>query len=694
MSETELQTTPPEFAAELAQLLDSVDARDEAEVGVDGRCEWWTYTIAAGLLVIGFFIAQSVYWVPAHPGVDQNGYLVGGRMLAENLSMHQTPRRAGSNQFDPNQFVGRMWVGADLGTPQERYYPKYPIGLPLLVAIALWIGGEAHGPIFAYWINPIAMSLAVLATFMLIRQITRSFWAFCGAILFATSPLVFGLTNNPNSHATSVCFATWGMYLLIRWWKAGGRWRAVCAGLLLGYVGTIRYSEGLLILPILAVIAIKFNWRDRRGWIESFYALLGWLIPIGILASYNYLAMGRLTGYDGTNESLGFSLAYAADNWETMLRQLASFAMTFVFPFAVIGLITMLWRNWRMGLVMLAWIVPCVLCYVFYYWAPDPQQQPGTFVSYMRFVVTIVPGLFVCACWLVDQVCLHMQGMHPGRWAFRSVEIALGLLMLAAVAVQLKNSTIGAELDQHGRLMLKKNADSILNVVPEGAVLFAQDTSVLHHLQFLRDYALYTGETFNKSFIDNLPRMDPDEPQGWEPGRRDALYNRLKGMTQPQLDEEQRKIMTAAIDSGRRVFFVIARRVNDPPVGQKFSGEKPGTFPGATPWVRRFATVDRFDLHILSAWTTPIVRPIPPNTTRTRAQRAEIRTSGPSPAWQIVEVTKRTTPLAAPAPTAPRPAARPAATRPAATRPAATRPAATRPAQTRPATARSTIAPS
>jgi hypothetical protein len=338
-----------------------------------------------------------------------------------------------------------------------------------------------------------------------------------------------------------------------------------------------------------------------------------------------------------------------------------------------------------MGLVMLAWIVPCVLCYVFYYWAPDPQQQPGTFVSYMRFVVTIVPGLFLCACWLIDQVCLHIEGMHPGRWAFRTIEIALGLLMLAAVAVQLKNSTIGAELDQHGRLMLKKNADSILNVVPEGAVIFAQDTSVLHHLQFLRDYALYTGETFNKSFIDTLPRMDPDEPQGWEPGRRDALYARLKNLTQAQLDEEQRKIMTAAIDSGRRVFFVIARRPNDPPVGQKFSGEKAGTFPGATSWVRRFATVDRFDIQILSAWTTPIVRPIPPNTTRTRAQRAEIRTSGPSPALQIVEVTKRTTPLAPPPPT---PATRPA------TRPAATRPAGTRPAQTRPATVRSTTFPS
>ena len=101
-----------------------------------------------------------------------------------------------------------MWIGTDLGLPTERYYPKYPLGLPVLVAIAMKIGGTT----LPYWINPIAMTLAVAATFLLIRQVLGSFPALMGMLIFATSPVTLALTNDTNSHATTVCCVTWGMY--------------------------------------------------------------------------------------------------------------------------------------------------------------------------------------------------------------------------------------------------------------------------------------------------------------------------------------------------------------------------------------------------------------------------------------------------------------------------------------------------
>ena len=58
---------------------------------------------------------------------------------------------------DRYSFVGRMWIS----TPQGTYYPKYPLGLPLLFAMALWMGGGTYGPFIAYLINPIAMALAL-----------------------------------------------------------------------------------------------------------------------------------------------------------------------------------------------------------------------------------------------------------------------------------------------------------------------------------------------------------------------------------------------------------------------------------------------------------------------------------------------------------------------------------------------------
>ena len=78
-----------------------------------------------------------------------------------------------------------------------------------------------------------------------------------------------GLTTNPNSHATAVCCATWGMYLLIRWWQlrergvvVQQRWRPLGAGLLLGYAATIRYSEATLLLPLMLVAIFNFLRRD------------------------------------------------------------------------------------------------------------------------------------------------------------------------------------------------------------------------------------------------------------------------------------------------------------------------------------------------------------------------------------------------------------------------------------------------
>lgn len=640
--------------------------------GAERPWERWWYGLLAMLVVAGFAFTHSAYWVPAHPGVDQNGYLVGGKMLSEHLSMRLQPTRPGSRAFDPHQFVGRMWVGADLGTDLERYYPKYPIGLPALYTVALWMGGENRGPTLAYWISPLAMTLAVAAMYLLLKQVTTSFWSFCGQLVFATSPVVMSLTTNPNSHATATCFAAWGMYLLLRWWRRGGAWRALLAGFLLGYTCTIRYTEGLLLAPLALVVILNLRWRHARSWLESLWALVGWIIPVGLLVSYNWFSMGRITGYDGTNESIGFSVEYALDNWDSMIRQLGSIALFFVLPFSLIGLAAMLWRSWRVGIVLAAWTVPCVVVYTFYYWAPDPVQQNGAFVSYMRFIVTVLPGCVMTAYWLFDQICrwvaTHMLPAEPS--SLRIVQASFGLVTLIAVGVQLQSSTFAAELDQNNRLMVQFNTQRVLEAAPAEAVIFAQDSSLLHHLQFVRDYKLYSVETFNKWVIDSLPQMDPAEPQAWEPGRRDALYGRLKDLSQAQLDEEQRKLMIAALDSGRRVFFVIPRRDNDPTPRQRRANIQPiadarRAFAGGD-LIRRFAASDRFDFDVIDAWCTPLVRPPSPQlANRPMRRRAETRLDRRSTLWQIVEIVKKAP--VPPAPAAVAPAPRPAATRPAAT---------------------------
>ena len=65
----------------------------------------WFYLSVALIVTVGFFFANFCAFVPAHGGVDQNGYLVGGRALARTWTMKYAPLRPGSKEFDPHQFV-------------------------------------------------------------------------------------------------------------------------------------------------------------------------------------------------------------------------------------------------------------------------------------------------------------------------------------------------------------------------------------------------------------------------------------------------------------------------------------------------------------------------------------------------------------------------------------------------------------
>lgn len=405
--------------------------------------------IALAVIYVGaFFYMAMVFWIPAHPGVDQNGYLVGGKQFAQTLSMGLTPA-------NPFSFVGRMWIG----TADQIYYPKYPLGLPLIYAIGLWIGGASYGVDLIYLLSPVCLTLALLGCFFLIRLAVPSFYALLGMVTLSTSPVMLWCLNNPNSHASTLVCVVWGMFLLIRWWQTGGLARARGAGLLIGYAATIRYTEGLLVLPLLLVVATKI-WGDRhqprhppaaplrvRSAANPFSTrrqglvlLTWWALPILVLVTFNLAWFGALTGYDSTGESTGFSWGYFVDNWETMLRQFQVSALFFMVPLAVIGLAFMYAFSGRLALFLTAWIIPTVVLYTAYYWAPDSRNADGLALGYMRFFLTVLPALLLAAMWFI-------------RFAARSVVIsrqaAIGLttaLVIGLIALNVIAWKLGAPL--------------------------------------------------------------------------------------------------------------------------------------------------------------------------------------------------------------------------------------------------------
>jgi hypothetical protein len=211
------------------------------------------YLLLAVALAALYLAMLLQFWAPAHGGVDQNGYFVGGRQIADTGTMQYTPT-------SPFGFVGSMWVMTEDG----RNFPKYPIGLPLLFAACFWIGGDANGWWLSNLVSPVSAALSLLGVFLLTRRLAGSFAGILAMILLGTSQATLLLANNPNSHAPALAFVTWGMYLLVAWWQNGSAWRGLLAGLLIGYAATIRYTEALLLLPVAIAVLTRLPWRHPR----------------------------------------------------------------------------------------------------------------------------------------------------------------------------------------------------------------------------------------------------------------------------------------------------------------------------------------------------------------------------------------------------------------------------------------------
>jgi Dolichyl-phosphate-mannose-protein mannosyltransferase len=459
-------------------------------------------------IAIGFYAVMTLgFWAPADGGVDQNAYLLGGRMIAE----HGTPRYTLPN---PYAYVGNMFIRTSgLDVKGGDYYPKYPFGLPLLYASFFWICGATRAASLAFLVSPVCAILAVTGMFFLARLVAGSFAAVMAAILLGTSQLMIELSNNPNSHASCVAFIIWGMYFLLRWWQSGKMWIGILAGFLIGYAGLIRYSEGLLVLPIAMASASRMRWSDWRSYLRNAIPGLTWAIPIGAMLIFNKHTMGNWTGYDSTNESEGFTWLKFRQTWEQMIRTYYDTGAFFVLPFGLAGIGMIFRRSWQLGLVMLLWLLPGTALYTSYYWSPDRG------ISYARFILTFMPVVMLGAA-----ICFKdgiLSSTANARWYRRFPQVlAVGAVVLIASGVGVYRSAHGLQQGSGGsggggemapleeqfrvRQSMANIGQELLAHVPVNSVVFADNASggggnerPLNYLQFLRHWDVYSSDAFD-----------------------------------------------------------------------------------------------------------------------------------------------------------------------------------------------------
>src|SRR5207237_1196226 len=117
---------------------------------------------------------------------------------------------------------------------------------------------------------------------------------------------------------------------------AGSIWRGVLAGFLLGYACTIRYTEGLLIIPIVLAVAMRLRFSDSRSYFRNAAPLVGWLAPVLALLLFNCFTIATWTGYDSSNESAvgrAFTWDKFTETWELTLRTFHDQGLFFTLPF-------------------------------------------------------------------------------------------------------------------------------------------------------------------------------------------------------------------------------------------------------------------------------------------------------------------------------------------------------------------------
>jgi len=516
-----------------------------------------------------FALVVFTFWAPADAGVDQNAYLVGGRLIAQ----HFTPRYDLPNPF---AYVGAMFIR----TPAGVYYPKYPIGLPLLYALVFWIFGPAKAVTLAFAISPVSATLAILGMFFLARLFAGSFAALLAAILLASSQIMLLLADNPNSHAACLAFVVWGMFFLIRWWQTGSVWRGALAGFFLGYACLIRYSEGLLILPIAVATLHRLRWTHWRSWLRNAVPALAWALPVVSLLIFNKLTLGTWTGYDSTNESefgSAFTWAKLSTTWEQMVRTLYDTGLFFTFPLGIAGLFMLFRRHWQLATMMLAWFLPGVALYTAYYFSPDMG------LAYARFFLTFLPAALVgVAVCFNDGILAAGSGGGVGgaeRRTPASLAMTVGIITAIGASVGLYRSTLGMENgrnDAQGlpqefldRQNLAVTGQVLAQHIPAHSTVFAGQVrgamgpqSAINYIQFMGDWNLFTTSAFslNRRFgFGGGPMMNPDNAAAPTPRQREQVeYENSIYLNKSARDllAEETKVINTALNTGQHVFVV------------------------------------------------------------------------------------------------------------------------------------------
>jgi hypothetical protein len=500
-------------------------------------------------ILVAFLVYVTADYAPAfHAGVDEHAYLLAAKSLA-------TQGTFARHLADPYQFTGENMVQ----TAPLTFYPKTPIGYPLLCAAAYKLGG----PSAPFLVNPVMASLALVGIFLLGRALGGNVVGLCAALLLAGNPLHLFYAQQSMAHASDICVATWAIYFAYRWAAHGHWFDAACTGLLLGFDVTVRPTAILILLPMVAMILFRLRKLPlQRGRTAVGCVLLLISAAIGVAPTFVHQAIAfgspLTSGYSLTGETSAFGLASFIDHFFPMLTDfnVPGFGLFLIFPAALLAMI--FWPKLRslinqrlhispapqppIGWLLSLWVLPILLLYTAYYWYPASNNVP----LYLRFFLSVYPPLILLAL-MMTFALVRARPLYQAV-----VFLVCVLISLSSVA---QKTTYEALLVLNGTCQWSHMvANLVQQNVPEHAVVIADDNSA-PFLDYATDDIIYYPRMFRQEWVIRhvSDQVNPRGPYILNPLRAATMSRLLGNQTDEQLSALLRKLLRNHLTSGTEV---------------------------------------------------------------------------------------------------------------------------------------------
>jgi hypothetical protein len=340
----------------------------------------WTALATFGMTA---YIASSLLEHMPHVQ-DSVGYLFQAKVFALGRLWAPLPPL-------PDFFVHEFVVQQD-----GRWFAKYPPGFPALLSLGVLAGAP-------WLVNPIAASLAVVATALLGARTMGRGTGLLGGILLALSPFFMFLGGSHMAHTTGLLFAALFALFYVEA-DRGRRWAGVLAGVALGVDVLIRPWTAFCIAVPFAFDLLGRLRRSRRPTLVFVLLMaLGFLPFLAAHVAYNHYFTGSFTkttmelwwSFDrigfGSDKGLGGhgplgGLYNSLRNLGELSRHAFGWPAIATFAFAFVPLATGRAGRWE-RLWLASWF--SLMLGYFFWWADGVMFGPRFYHEAMPFLVLL-----------------------------------------------------------------------------------------------------------------------------------------------------------------------------------------------------------------------------------------------------------------------------------------------------------------